>query len=82
LKHQSTTALQSSQKTNPATDFFQPNGSDWQFLATGTVPNYTDSFQLLASGESAVWKYKSIYRKDDEHAGTWSDDVSITVSGM
>jgi hypothetical protein len=54
------------------------NGS-WVFLATDTYPNYTDNSPLPASGTAAVWKYKVIYKYDDEVAGDWSDVVSITV---
>lgn len=58
------------------------DGDEWQFLATDTIPNYTDTFALPASGQSALWKYKVIYRKDDEPAGQWSNEVSISVAGM
>lgn len=55
---------------------------EWVFLATDTVPNYTDTFALPASGESAVWAYKAIYRADDEQTGQWSDEASVLVKGM
>ena len=54
----------------------------WEFLAIDTVPNYTDTHALPAPGQSAVWKYKTIYRIDDNNVGKWSEDYSITVSGM
>jgi hypothetical protein len=54
------------------------NGS-WVFLATDTYPNYIDNAPLPAGGTAAVWKYKAIYKYDDEVAGDWSDVVSITV---
>lgn len=53
----------------------------WAFLATDTVPNYIDTFALPAQGASATWKYRCIYRVDDEQVGMWSDVVSITVAG-
>lgn len=54
---------------------------NYEFLAIDTVPDYLDTHTLPA-GQSAVWKYKAIYRLNDENAGQWSDEVSITVSGI
>jgi hypothetical protein len=54
----------------------------WAMLAYDTYPDYTDTTPLPASGTSAVWKYKAIYRYNDEQAGLWSDVVSITVTGI
>lgn len=42
--------------------------------------NYTDTAPLPANGQSAVWKYRCIYRNNDEQVGQWSDVASITVS--
>ena len=52
------------------------------FLALDTIPNYTDTHALPAAGATAIWKYKAIYRLDDEQAGQWSDVVSVTVTGV
>ena len=49
------------------------------YLATDTVPDYLDTAALPAAGASAVWKYKAIYRLNDEQVGQWSDVVSISV---
>lgn len=54
------------------------NGS-FEFLATDTVPNYIDSFSIPATAQSALWKYKAIYRYGDDIVGLWSDVVSIAV---
>jgi hypothetical protein len=63
-------------------DIYVDRGSgQWQFLATDTYPNYTDTAPLPAAGQTALWKYKTIYRYNDEQAGQWSDVASITVSG-
>jgi len=51
-------------------------------LAFDTHPNYTDSAPLPATGTSAVWKYKAIYRHGDVEVGLWSDLVNITVTGI
>jgi len=49
------------------------------YLATDTVPDYLDTATLPAAGTSAVWKYKAIYRFNDEQVGQWSDVASISV---
>ena len=54
------------------------NGT-WVFLATDTYPNYIDTFNLPISGQSAIWKYKAIYRYGDDIVGLWSDVASIAV---
>ena len=36
------------------------------FLALDTIPDYLDTAQLPAPGTSAVWKYKAIYRLNDD----------------
>jgi len=51
------------------------------FLAIDTIPDYDDTAALPAPGQSAVWKYKAIYRFGDERVGQWSDEVSIVVMG-
>lgn len=51
------------------------------FLAIDTVPDYVDSFALPAAGQTALWKYKAIYRISDEQVGQWSDVVSQAVQG-
>ncbi len=35
----------------------------------------------LAPGQTALWKYKAIYRLADEQVGQWSDVVSQAVQG-
>ncbi len=51
------------------------------FLAMDTVPDYVDTFALPAPGQTALWKYKAIYRLNDEQVGQWSDVVSQAVQG-
>lgn len=50
-------------------------------LAMDTEPDYADTAALPAPGQSALWKYKAIYRIGDEQVGQWSDVVSQTVQG-
>lgn len=56
-------------------------GTGFVFAAIDTYPNYTDNFPLPAAGQSSIWKYKAIYRIDDEPTGNWSDVVSVAVAG-
>ncbi len=51
------------------------------FLALDTIPGYLDTAALPAPGTSAVWKYKAIYRLNDEQVGQWSDVASVSVMG-
>lgn len=62
-------------------DIYVDRGTNqWQYLATDTHPNYTDTAPLPANGQSAVWKYRCIYRDHDAQVGQWSDVASITVT--
>jgi hypothetical protein len=56
-------------------------GTGFAFLAIDTVPDYTDTQAMPAAGQSALWKYKAIYRLGDERVGQWSDVVSLPVAG-
>jgi hypothetical protein len=51
------------------------------FLDMDTVPDYLDKSPLPASGTSVVWKYKAIYRLNDQQVGQWSAVASISVMG-
>jgi hypothetical protein len=50
-------------------------------LTIDTTPNYTDTQPLPPAGQSALWKYKAIYRQGDARVGQWSDVVSLPVAG-
>ena len=56
-------------------------GSGFGYLAINTVPDYTDATPLPSAGQSALWKYKAVYRKADKQVGQWSNIVSIAVAG-
>ena len=56
------------------------DGKGFTLLTIDTTPNYTDT-QPLPAGQSAVWKYKAIYRQGDARVGQWSETVSIAVAG-
>ena len=56
-------------------------GAGFVFLAIDTIPGYTDTAPLPAAGQSALWKYKGIYRQGDDRVGQWSDVVSVAVAG-
>jgi hypothetical protein len=51
------------------------------FLTIVTSTNYLDNAALPAAGASAVWRYKAIYRLNDEQVGSWSDVATIGVMG-
>lgn len=55
-------------------------GQGWVFLAIDTVPNYQDTHPVPA-GQSALWKYRAIYRIGDERVGQWSDVIQVAVAG-
>jgi hypothetical protein len=57
------------------------DGNGFVLLAVNNEPNTTDPAPLPASGVSATWKYKAIYRLHDEPVGQWSDVMSISVGG-
>ncbi|HEY4788738.1 MAG TPA: hypothetical protein VIH57_21955 [Bacteroidales bacterium] len=56
------------------------DGKGFAFLATATVPHYTDMCELPAS--VAQWHYKAIYKVGDEQTGEFSDIVSVMVSSQ
>lgn len=62
-------------------DIWVDRGSGFIYLANDTEPDYLDTAALPAAGQSALWKYKAIYRLHDEQVGLWSDVVSIAVTG-
>lgn len=64
-----------------AVEIWVDRGSGSVFLTIDTVPDYLDTAPLPAAGQSAVWKYKAIYRLNDAQVGQWSDVVSIAVTG-
>ena len=66
-----------------AIDFYVDRGDGtWQFIGTDTTPDFLDKGLLPPAGTSAIWKYKAIYKEDEEHVGLWSDVVSVTVAGV
>ena len=56
-------------------------GSGFVHLSNDTEPDYLDTAALPTAGQTALWKYKAIYRLHDEQVGQWSDVVSIAVGG-
>lgn len=61
---------------------YKDNGDGtFALLVYDTYPNHIDTTPLPATGQTAVWKYKAIYRFHDAHVGQWSDAVNVTVIG-
>ena len=55
------------------------DGKGWQVLTFDTTPGYTDTAAFPAT--LTQWKYRAIYRVDDEQVGQWSAVESIAVGG-
>jgi len=53
----------------------------FEFLAFEFSDSYKDMFTLPAPGQTAIWKYKAVYRLKGEQVGQWSDEVSVVVGG-
>ena len=64
-----------------ALEIWVDRGTGFAYLAIDTVPDYLDTAPLPAPGASALWKYKAIYRLNDQQVGQWSDVVSLAVNG-
>lgn len=62
-----------------AIEIHKDNGSgEFQLLDIDITPHYTDMTPLPAQPQT--WRYKAIYRVDNDKAGLWSDVISTTVS--
>ncbi|XZF14456.1 hypothetical protein ACTHGU_21950 [Chitinophagaceae bacterium MMS25-I14] len=59
---------------------YKDSGSGFVFYDLDNHPHYQDKHPLPAGAQSAVWKYKIIYREDDVEVGQWSDVLTITVT--
>jgi len=54
-------------------------GNGWQVLTFDTTPGYTDTTPLPAT--VTRWKYRAIFRVDDQQVGQWSAELSVAVGG-
>lgn len=54
---------------------------NWFQLIFDQRPNHLDNSELPPVGTSATWKYKAIYRYQDQRVGLWSDEVNVAVQG-
>lgn len=52
-------------------------GTGWQVLTYDSTPGYTDT--TAHPSPPTKWKYRAIYRVNDEPVGLWSDEVMVTV---
>lgn len=55
--------------------------ANFVMLTINTEPNTNDDSPLPPPGNTAMWKYKAIYRLHDEQVGQWSDVISVSVGG-
>jgi hypothetical protein len=58
------------------------DGKGFAFLATATVPHYTDMFAIQEGSNVAQWIYKAIYKIGDEQTGSFSDPVNAMVANQ
>lgn len=65
-----------------AADLYVDRSDDkgFVFLATATVPQYTDNTELPHGINTALWNYKAIYKIGDDQTGEFSNPVSIAIS--
>lgn len=52
-------------------------GSGWAVLTYDTTPGYTDTAAHPAT--PTKWKYRAIWRVDDQQVGIWSAEVCVIV---
>jgi len=57
------------------------DGKGFLLSAIDTIPDYLDTAPLPGGWHECRWKYKAIYRLNDEQVGQWSDIASISVMG-
>jgi hypothetical protein len=55
------------------------DGKGYVVLTYDTTPGYTDSTPFPAT--LTKWKYRAIYRVDDQQVGLWSAEASVSVGG-
>ena len=56
-------------------------GKGWEMLVIATQAHFVDTHPLPAAGQSAIWKYRAIYRDHDVPTGQWSEVLTTTVMG-
>jgi hypothetical protein len=59
---------------------YKDSGNGFVLYDLDNHPHWQDKHPMPAAGQSAVWKYKLIYRHNDEEVGQWSTILSITVA--
>jgi len=57
-------------------DIYVDRGFGWQYLATDTLPDFIDTH---TSDRPVTWKYRAIYRLNDEQVGQWSNEAHIDI---
>ena len=53
---------------------------NYVYLTNDSEPDYIDTYPLPPDVASAVYRYKGIYRINDEQVGQFSDPITITVT--
>ncbi len=57
-------------------------GAGFALLTIDTQPGYLDTAPLPATGATALWRYRAIYRLKDERVGQWSEVLEVAVKGV
>ncbi|MEI6816256.1 MAG: hypothetical protein WCL14_06570 [Bacteroidota bacterium] len=58
------------------------DGLGFVHLAEPSNITYTDNGALPLINQAKVWKYRAIYKLNDEHIGDWCNPISVTVHGV
>lgn len=53
---------------------------NYEYLTNDSEPDYIDTYPIPQDAASAVYRYKGIFRIDDEQVGQYSDPITITVT--
>lgn len=55
------------------------DGKGWVVLTFDTTPGYLDTTPFPTA--LTKWKYRAIYRVDDQQVGLWSEEASVSIGG-
>ena len=57
-------------------------GNGFTLLTIDSHPGHLDTAPLPASGTTALWRYRGIYRLKDQRVGQWSAVLEVAVKGV
>jgi hypothetical protein len=67
-----------------ALELYGTDDTTGNYVLLGTISgkSFEDNRPLPPTGQSKLRKYKAIYRHKDKQIGHWSDEVSVSVTGI